>query len=226
LAGFSDTAKDAALSNLIASYFQVSLHTADPGNTGASEVTGGSPPYARVSTTWGTVGSPTQDSVTGSAVVLNVPASTTIQYFGIWSPLVSAPSGLAVTAIAGGGTFAAATYFWKITGTNDAGETTVSNEATVAIALNGSASLSWSALPAGTTGVKVYRGTATNSENILVATLGVCQSFLDTGTAGTGATPPGSNTTQAWCTGGQLPAPVTYGSQGTYSGTPTLNAAG
>lgn len=106
---------------------------------------------------------------------------------------LTAPSGLGVTAVGSGGTFAAATYFWKITGTNAFGETTASNEATVAIALNGSANLSWSALPSGTTGVKVYRGTATNAENVLVATLGAVTAYTDTGGAGTGASPPAAN---------------------------------
>ena len=104
------------------------------------------------------------------------------------------PSGLGASANVGGGTFAAATYFWKITGTNAAGETTASNEASVAVALNGTATLTWSALPAGTTGVKVYRGTVTNTENVLVATLGAVVTYTDTGTAGSGATPPAAGT--------------------------------
>ena len=107
---------------------------------------------------------------------------------------LAAPSGLAAGANVGGGTFAAATYFWKITGLDAAGETTGSNEATVAIALNGTASLTWSALPAGTTGVKVYRGTVTNTENVLVATLGAVVAYTDTGTAGVAAVPPAVNT--------------------------------
>ena len=108
--------------------------------------------------------------------------------------LAAAPSGLGAAANVGGGTFAAATYFWKVTGLTASGETTGSNEATVAVALNGTASLTWSALPAGTTGVKVYRGTVTNTENVLVATLGAVVSYTDTGTAGTAATPPAVNT--------------------------------
>ena len=104
------------------------------------------------------------------------------------------PSGLAAAAVASGGTFAAATYFWKVTGTNAAGETTGSNEATVAIVLNGSANLTWSALPAGTTGVKVYRGTGAGAENVLVATLGAVVAYTDTGSAGSAATPPAAGT--------------------------------
>lgn len=224
MAGFSDAAKDLALTQLIATYFNISLHTADPGVTGTSEVSGGA--YARVATTWGTVGVPTQDSVTGSTVILNVPTGTTITYWGLWSNPIAAPSGLAAAAVGSGGTFAAGAQYWKITGINGSGETTGSNEATATLVLNGSANLTWSALPAGTTGVKIYRGTASGAENVLVATLGAVTSYTDTGTAGTAATPPAVNTTPVWCTGGQLPSPVTYASAGTYSGTPTLNAAG
>lgn len=59
----------------------VSLHTADPGTTGASEVTGGS--YARVAVTWG---APSGGSVANSnALSINLPATTTAAYFGVWS---------------------------------------------------------------------------------------------------------------------------------------------
>jgi hypothetical protein len=106
---------------------------------------------------------------------------------------LAAPTTLAASPNVGGGSFAAAAYFWKITGTDAAGETTVSNEATCSVALNGTASLTWAALPAGTTGVKVYRGTVTNTENVLVATLGAVTAYTDTGTAGVAATPPAVN---------------------------------
>lgn len=58
----------------------ISLHTADPGTTGASEVVGGT--YARVQTTWGTS---TNGAKTGSQVTLNIPASTTITHWGCWT---------------------------------------------------------------------------------------------------------------------------------------------
>lgn len=63
----------------------VSLHTADPGTTGASEVTGGT--YARVSVTWN---APSGGSVTNSnALTINLPASTTASFFGVWSASTS-----------------------------------------------------------------------------------------------------------------------------------------
>jgi hypothetical protein len=111
-----------------------------------------------------------------------------------YTPVLAAPSTLAASPNVGGGTFANAAYFWKITGLNGNGETTGSNEATCTVATNGTASLTWAALPAGTTGVKVYRGTVTNTENVLVATLGAVVAYTDTGTVGVAATVPALNT--------------------------------
>lgn len=75
----STTEANQALSTTGWSY--VSLHTGDPSTTGANEVTGGS--YARVSATWN---SPSGGSVTNSnSLSINLPASTTASYFGIWS---------------------------------------------------------------------------------------------------------------------------------------------
>jgi hypothetical protein len=78
---FSATGEDDALASLaVTGNSYISLHTASPGTTGANEVSGGS--YARVQTTWG---SASGGSSTGSQVTINVPASTTIEYFGIWT---------------------------------------------------------------------------------------------------------------------------------------------
>ena len=79
MARASVTELNQALSTTGWSY--VSLHTADPGTTGASEVTGGT--YARVAATWG---APSSGVVSNSgALSINLPASTTASYFGIWS---------------------------------------------------------------------------------------------------------------------------------------------
>lgn len=61
----------------------LSLHTADPGQTGASEVTGGSPAYARKLTTWGAADA--SGVSTGSQVTFDVPGGTTITHVGFWS---------------------------------------------------------------------------------------------------------------------------------------------
>lgn len=105
-------------------------------------------------------------------------------------------SGLAAAAQAAGGTFAAGNYYWVVTAVDAYGETTASNETTANLVLDGSAILTWNALPAGTTGVKVYRGTVPATENILVATLGPVVTYTDTGIAGVAGTPPVKNTAQ------------------------------
>lgn len=58
-----------------------SLHTADPGTTGASEVSGGSPAYARKAITW-TAG--TTGTATGT-VTFDVPTGVTVTYCGLWT---------------------------------------------------------------------------------------------------------------------------------------------
>jgi hypothetical protein len=58
---------------------RISLHTADPGATGASEVTGGT--YTREVTNWA---APAGSQVTGTSVTLDVPAGITITHWGLW----------------------------------------------------------------------------------------------------------------------------------------------
>lgn len=75
---FSNTGIDDALGGITATF--ISLHTGSPGTTGANEVSGGT--YIRVATTWSPASG---SSMTGAAVTINVPAATTIEYFGIWT---------------------------------------------------------------------------------------------------------------------------------------------
>jgi len=58
-----------------------SAHTADPGTTGDSEVTGGS--YARKTLTW-TAGASDGD-VVGSELEFDIPASTTVTHLSCWN---------------------------------------------------------------------------------------------------------------------------------------------
>lgn len=110
------------------------------------------------------------------------------------STLSGAPAGLTATPVAGGGTFAAGTYFYEVTATTALGETTVSNEASAVVALNGSVNLAWNAPNNVVTGYKVYRGTASGAENTLVTTIvGNTTTFTDTN-VGAGGAPPGTNT--------------------------------
>ncbi len=57
-----------------------SLHTAFPGDTGANEVSGGAPAYARKSITFNKAAAGSSDS--SNAPVFDVPASTTIRFVG------------------------------------------------------------------------------------------------------------------------------------------------
>lgn len=59
-----------------------SLHTAFPGLTGANEVSGGSPAYARQTVSFGAAAGGTR--TLSAAVTFNVPA-TTVRWFGFWS---------------------------------------------------------------------------------------------------------------------------------------------
>lgn len=62
----------------------VSLHSADPGTTGANEISGGTPAYARKAVSWAAAAA---SSVASSADLLfDVPGgSTQIGYVGYWT---------------------------------------------------------------------------------------------------------------------------------------------
>lgn len=128
---------------------------------------------------------------------------------------LAAPVLTAGTTNAAGGTFAAGDYFWKVTAVTGYGETTGSNEVTATLVLNGSKDLSWSAVT-GAELYKLYRGTVTNAQDVLVATFGSATlTYTDTGTAGTAATVPSSSTA-----GNIPPAAKTFDQQATLTGTP------
>lgn len=113
---------------------------------------------------------------------------------GITIANLSTPSGLTLTPSGTGGTFAAGTYFWKITATTANGETTGSNEVTTTLSgSTSSATLNWPVQP-NATHIKVYRGTATNAEVLLTTLAGTAVTYVDTGTATTSGSVPGSNT--------------------------------
>lgn len=76
---FSSAARNTMLSSISAAY--VSLHTANPGDTGASEVSGGT--YARVAVTWGSPSGGSRSATNQPAI--NVPAGTTITHVGYWT---------------------------------------------------------------------------------------------------------------------------------------------
>jgi hypothetical protein len=110
---------------------------------------------------------------------------------------------------ASGGTFAAGTYFWKLTATNSAGETLASNELTATLTANQKQPINWTAVT-GANGYRLYRGTAAGAENVLVAVIssGATVTYTDLGAAGTNASVPTVDRTASAATvhaGAQMP---------------------
>lgn len=83
MAGLNNTAKGLMLDGLRGVAVFASLHTADPGATGTSEVTGGAPAYARKALGWAAASGGSAASNTSE--VFDVPGSTTITHLGYWS---------------------------------------------------------------------------------------------------------------------------------------------
>ena len=89
---FTTAGLNAATGGVTAAARFIALHTADPGSTGAAEVAGGK--YARQATTWA---APNNGASTGTPVVVDVPASTTVTHWGVYAnatggtPLFSGP---------------------------------------------------------------------------------------------------------------------------------------
>lgn len=85
MTGLSPAGETAVLAPLTTTAF-VSLHTADPGTTGANEVSGGG--YARQGpVTFANAGS--EPTVASNSAIITYPAATaawgTIGYFGVWT---------------------------------------------------------------------------------------------------------------------------------------------
>lgn len=68
----------------------LSVHSADPGTTGASEISGGT--YARQSETWGTPGSGSVANT--NSISVPIPASTTAAYVGHWTAATAGTYGV------------------------------------------------------------------------------------------------------------------------------------
>jgi hypothetical protein len=80
----TNNGKHVALDALRTAVTHLSLHSGDPSTTGANEISGGSPAYARKAVSGGAAAS--GGSVTISAsIVFDVPAGTTVSYVGMWS---------------------------------------------------------------------------------------------------------------------------------------------
>ena len=80
MTGYAPATKTAVLTTLAAGTY-ISLHSADPGTTGANEIAGTG--YARQLTSWPSPPSP--PIMTGSQVSFTVPAGTTVSHWGVWT---------------------------------------------------------------------------------------------------------------------------------------------
>lgn len=201
------------LSNTMAAYGNwFGLNTADGGTTGANEASAS--PYARQQSAGNT-----PDGVgDNSFVTVNIPcfggAGTNYTGCSAFSTqtgaTLSVPSGINATGSGTGGTLGAATYYYVVTAFNIAGETTASAEVSATTTgTTSSVALSWSHV-AGVfdlasraqpdAGYRIYRGTVSGSENLLVATVAAtATTWTDTGAAGVAGTPPLSNTAKTFC---------------------------
>jgi hypothetical protein len=84
---YSTLGKNAMLDALGALAVFVSLHSGDPGDNGANEISGGSPAYARKAITWNAAASGSMDN--SNVPVFDVPAATTVSYVGFWSAVTN-----------------------------------------------------------------------------------------------------------------------------------------
>lgn len=83
----NDNAKNAMLNELATLAIFASLHSADPGTTGTSELAGGTPAYARKSITWNTAAAGALDS--SNQPVFDVEAADTVSYVGLFSAVTA-----------------------------------------------------------------------------------------------------------------------------------------
>jgi hypothetical protein len=85
----NDTAKNLMLDALdeASAIAYLGCHTADPGTSGTSEVTGGSPAYARKACVWNAAA--TGSKALNANVVFDIPAGSTVAYIGLWSAVSS-----------------------------------------------------------------------------------------------------------------------------------------
>ena len=73
-----------AASGATALLVYASIHSANPGGTGASEIAGGAPAYARKVAVWG---GPAGGVDTLAALDFDMPAGSTAAYVGFWTAL-------------------------------------------------------------------------------------------------------------------------------------------
>ena len=85
---FNNVGKKLMLDALTAVVDYLSLHSADPGATGTSELAGGSPAYARKAVTWNAAVDP--GTATGNSLpTFDVEGGDTVSYVGLWDAVTS-----------------------------------------------------------------------------------------------------------------------------------------
>ncbi len=80
MGSFTTAGKNARLDAVTVT--EVSLHSADPGTTGANELTGGSPAYARLIPVFNAASVGSQ--ALNADLTFDVPAAETVAYVGYW----------------------------------------------------------------------------------------------------------------------------------------------
>lgn len=201
------------LSNTMAAYGDwFGLNTGDGGTTGANEAS--LSPYARQQSSGNT-----PDGVgDNNFVTVNIPcyggSGTNYTGCSAWATqtgnTISVPSGVNATGSGTGGTLNAATYYYVVTAFNIAGETIASAEVSATTTgTTSSVAISWSHVSGVfdlatraqvDAGYRIYRGTVSGAENLLVATVAAtATTWTDTGVAGVAGAPPGSNGGLSFC---------------------------
>lgn len=80
----TDAFKNAVANAVVALGNSISLHSADPGTTGANEIAGGG--YTRKTTTWGAAAVASGNSTsTGSTMQFDVEANDVASHYGVWN---------------------------------------------------------------------------------------------------------------------------------------------
>lgn len=105
--GLNTDALNTAANAVAAEITHMSLHSADPGATGANELSGGSPAYARKPVSWNAAASGGADS--SNTQVFDVPAGSDVAYVGFWTAVTDGEfrgsEGVTVESFAEQGTY-------------------------------------------------------------------------------------------------------------------------
>lgn len=79
----SMTSRNQRVTDYIGEITHISLHTADPGTTGANEIVGGSPAYQRLAPSYAPASGAASDLT--AALLFDIPDGVTITHWGVWS---------------------------------------------------------------------------------------------------------------------------------------------